>query len=101
MKSGPDGNEYIKMTFNEKTKKNQGEATSASVNALHNDKNIIAAQGGDLCPIKTFKTYMNLLHKDVNAFFQYPSDDKRTYTAKVVGKNMLGSMMSDISTKAH
>ena len=29
VKSGPDGNEYIKMTFNEKTKKNQGEATSA------------------------------------------------------------------------
>ena len=25
---------------------------------------------------------MNLLHKDVNIFFQYPSDDKRSYTAK-------------------
>ena len=36
----------------------------------------------------------------MEAFFQYPNDSKTGYTAKVVGKNTLGSMMSEISTKA-
>ena len=65
VKTASDGVEYIQMTFNEKTKKNQGESTSATVDALHNDHNIISAQNGDLCPVKTFKRYMSLLNKDV------------------------------------
>ena len=100
LKVSPDGVEYIEMTFNEKTKKNQGNSNSASLNALHNDRNIISAQDGDLCPVKSYKTYVSLLHPDVEAFFQYPNDSKTGFTAKVVGKNTLGTMMSDISTKA-
>ena len=100
LKKASDGVEYIQMTYNEKTKKNQGNATSASVNALHNDQNIISAQEGDLCPIRSYKKYTSLLNPNINAFFQYPSDDKKGYTAKVVGKNSLGTMMSDIAQKA-
>ena len=101
LKVGADNVEYIEMTFNEKTKKNQGDSNSASLNALHNDRNIISAQVGDLCPVKSYKTYVSLLHPDVGAFFQYPNDSKTGFTAKVVGKNTLGTMMSDISTKAN
>ena len=36
-----DGKEFIEITFNEKTKKNQGDSMSTSVNALHNDHHII------------------------------------------------------------
>ena len=36
-----DEKEFIEITFNEKTKKNQGDSTSTSVNALHNDHHII------------------------------------------------------------
>ena len=100
LKVGPDGVEYLEMTYNEKTKKNQGDSTSASVDALHNDRNIISAQGGELCPVETYKIYTSLLNKDLNAFFQYPSDDKKYFTAKVVGKNTIGTLMSEISTQA-
>ena len=100
IKTASDGVEYIQMTFNEKTKKNQGDATSAAVNALHNDRNIISAQDTELCPVKSFKQYKALLNPETEAFFQYPSDDKRKFTAKVVGKNPLGNMMTEISKKA-
>ena len=40
---------------------------------------------------------MSLLHKEVEAFFQYPNDEKTAFTAKVVRKNTLGNLMSEIS----
>ena len=101
LKVGAHDIEYIEMTFNEKTKKNQGNSNSASLNTLHNDRNIVSAQDGDLCPVKSYKTYVSLLNPDVEAFSQYPNDAKTRFTAKVVGKNTLGTMMSDISTKAN
>ena len=35
IKIGADGLEYVQLTFNEKTKKNQGHETSSAQNALH------------------------------------------------------------------
>ena len=100
IKVASDGVEYIEMTYNEKTKKNQGETTSACVDSLHNNHNIISAQRGELCPVKTFKRYLELLHKDVGSFFQYPNDNKTSFTAKVISKNTLGGLMAEISKKA-
>ena len=99
IKIGPDGNEYIEMTYNEKTKCNQGDATSSSGNSLYNDRNIISAQGGELCPVTTYKKYISLLNPQIQAFFQYPTEDKTGFTAKVVGKNTLGTMMAEITKR--
>ena len=101
IKIGADKKEYIQINFNEKTKKNQGNDTSTTANSLHNDRHIISALESDLCPVKSFKKYISLLNPVQEAFFQYPTKDKRYFTTMVVGKNTLGSMMSDISKKAN
>ena len=100
VKVGSDNKEYIEITFNEKTKKNQGDDTSTSKRALHNNHHIISAQDNVLCPVKSFKTYMALLHKDCSAFFQYPSKDRNSYQNACIGKNPLGDMMKQISKYA-
>ena len=41
IKKGPDGADYIEMTYNEKTKKNQGEATSTLVNSTRMIKTLL------------------------------------------------------------
>ena len=76
LKVASDGVEYLQMMYNEKTKKNQGDFMLAAATSLHNGRNIISAQPGNLCPIKSFELYKSLLNPDINAFFQYPSDDK-------------------------
>ena len=50
--------------------------------------------------MKSFKIYMELLNGKLNAFFQYPSNDKKSFSMKCVGKNSLGLMMLEISKKA-
>ena len=101
MKTAANRNEFIEITFNEKTKKNQGDATSASTNSLHNDHHIISALPGcDLCPVNSFKHYLSLLNKNQLAFFQYPTKDRRGFTSMVIGKNSPGSMMSEIAKSA-
>ena len=40
LKTSANGHQYIEITFNEKTKKNQGDSMSAGLNALHNDHHI-------------------------------------------------------------
>ena len=100
VKIGSDGKEYVQINFNEKMKKNQGNETSTTANSLHNNRHIISAMDTPLCPVKSIKTYMSLLNEKLSAFFQYPSNDKQGYSIKCVGKNSLGSMMSEISKKA-
>ena len=41
LKVDPAGTEYIQMTFNDKKNKDQGDATSFAIDALHKRKNII------------------------------------------------------------
>ena len=45
--------------------------------------------------------YLDLLNPDSTAFFQYPNKKKNGFTKEVVGKNTLGTMIKDISEKAH
>ena len=101
VKVGSDGLEYIEISFNEKTKKNQGSDNSTSKRALHNDHHIISALPGNiLCPVNSFKLYMSLLNHKENTFFQYPNKDKTAYKNAPVGKNSLAEMMKDISKDA-
>ena len=99
IKIGSDGLDYIELTFNEKTKKNQGDQNSSGQDALHNDHHIISTQPGNiLCQVKSFKTYTSLLHPNSDVFFQYSSKDKKSYDNKPIGKNSLATMMKEIST---
>ena len=41
IKKSPTGSEFIEITFNEKTKKNQGDSLSISANTLHNHHHVI------------------------------------------------------------
>ena len=101
IKTGSDGLDYIELTFNEKTKKNQGDQNSSGQDALHNDHHIISAQPGNiLCPVKSFKTYTSLLYPYSDVFFQYSSKDKKSYDNKPIGKSSLATMMKEISTNA-
>ena len=100
IKKGTDGLDYIELTFNEKTKRNQGHKNSSAQSALHNDHHIISEQPDDiLCPVRSFKKYMALLHDDTDVFFQYPSKNDK-YDRKPIGKNTLATMMKEISEDA-
>ena len=101
VKTGSDDMEYIEITFNEKTKKNQGADTSTSSRALHDNHHIISAlPGNTLCPVESFKTYISLLNHNETAFFQYPNKDRKGYKNSPVGKNSLANMMKQISKDA-
>ena len=85
VKTGPDNKQFIEITFNEKSKKNQGDSTSAAVNALHNDHHVITEiQGSDLCPVESYKQYISLLNPAQKAFFQHPSANKKSFTREPV-----------------
>ena len=74
---------------------------SSKANALHNDHHVITEiENSPLCPVNSFKMYLNLLNPDSTAFFQYPNKKKTGFTKEVIGKNPLGDMMKEISTKA-
>ena len=97
----PDGNEYIHLNFNEKTKKNQGDNMSTSSDIFHNNKTIIQSKPDDpLCLTNSFEHYMNWLNDSVDLFFQRPSKDKKKYDKIAVGKHTLGDMMKTIGLAA-
>ena len=101
VKIGSDGLEYIEITFNEKTKKNQGGDNSSSKRALHDDHHIISQMPENpLCPVKLFKTYLSLLNHHEPAFFQYPNKLMTEYKNSPIGKNILGTFMKEISEAA-
>ena len=101
IKIGSDGLEYVEITFNEKTKKNQGNDNSTSKRALHNNHHIISAMPGNkLCPVQSFKTYLSLLHHEEYSFFQYPNKRLDGYKNAPIRKNILGMFMKEISDAA-
>ena len=101
IKTGSDGLEFVEITFNEKSKKNQGNENSTKKRALHDDHHIISAMPGNvLCPVQSFKKYLSLLNHKENAFFQYPSKKLNGFNNAPIGKNSLGIMMKEICTAA-
>ena len=101
MKTSATGEQFIEITFDEKTKKNQGDSLSAASNSLHNDHHVITEiKDSILCPVSSFKMYLDLLNPDCTTFFQYPNKRKDGFTKEVIGKNPLGTMMKEISDVA-
>ena len=75
VKTAADGKEFIKITFNEVTKKNQGDQNSSGLATLHNNHAIINEQKtSELCPVNTFKHYLANLNEKCDAFFQHPNE---------------------------
>ena len=102
VKTAPDGKQFIEITFNEKSKKNQGDSLSSAANALHNDHHVITSiPNSPLCPVDSFNKYINLLNAQNKAFFQKPNNAHTAYTKEVIGKNTLGDMMKIISEAAN
>ena len=48
LKTSSDGLEHVEITFNEVTKKNQGDKMSSALDSLHNNHAIITAQKGSV-----------------------------------------------------
>ena len=69
-------------------------------NALHNDHQVITELNSPLCPVESYKRYLNLLNPAITAFFQKPNKSKKGFTKEPIGKNTLGNMMKEISEKA-
>ena len=101
IKKSADGREYLEITFNEVTKKNQGDQTSSTADTLHNNHAIITEMEGSLrCPVNSYKHYIENLHPECDAFFQYPNDKKNGFERRPIGKNSLAGLMSTISKQA-
>lgn len=101
VKEAADGTEYIEMTFNEATKKNQGDESSTAYGKLHNDHPVIVEQPDNYkCPVNSFKHYLQRLNPNITAFFQRVNKKKNGFEAQPLGKNQLGLMMQKISTAA-
>ena len=74
---------------------------STSVNALHNDHHVITLiPNSNLCAVQSYKRYLDLLHPDINTFFQYPSKSHKCFNKEAIGNNTLGVLMKEISIKA-
>ena len=100
IKRNANGKEYIEINFNKKTKRNQGDSLSGGTNALHNDHHVITEiEGSPLCPVQSYKKYLDLLNPDINAICQYPNKNKKGFTREVIGKNTLRVLMKDICEK--
>lgn len=101
LKIAADGTEYIEMSFNEVTKKNQGDESSTAYAKLHNDHPIIVEQPENYkCPVNSFKHYINNLNPNISAFFQRINKKKDGFDAMPLGKNQIGLMMRKISVSA-
>lgn len=98
----PQGQEYVELTFNEATKKCQGDEMNH--NPHDGDRNIMLAQpDSDRCPVKSFKFYMEKLNPKCPWFFQTPNPYMSNpahdlwYKNCPVGEGMIGRFMKQIS----
>ena len=94
-----DGRSYITLGFNELEKNHQGLGKGGET-----EEPRMYEQGGENCPLKSFRTYLSKLHGGCEAFFQKPNVNyKKTgvwYVRCPVGKNSIANFMKVISDKA-
>ena len=95
--------EYLQMTFNECTKKCQGEEYNP-----HPDRNIILAHAGSRrCPLHSYKLYLSKLSPKSNILFQRPNprfhkkEGQPWYLPEGVGINTMANFMATISKRAN
>ena len=100
VKSYPDtGRKYIIKKTDELTK-NQRESDREKISGhMPADSEV-----SDICPVRSFETYLSKLNPDCNRLWQYPKDsfsasDECWYTKKPIGKDSLASFLSNLSRK--
>ena len=97
IKSDGEGREYILLVVDEMTKNHRE-------NDVHQDGGVIYATMEAICPVESFKLYMQKLNPKLNVFFQRPKpsfkSDDSWYDAQVLGVKTLEQMMKKISVDA-
>ena len=99
LKVNESGSEYLELTYNESTKKSQGDD-----NREMNKQPILLSQKSDRCPVKSFKLYLSKLTEiepllqSPNIKFRFPQDP--WYKKTAVGENTIGKFMKQISKNA-
>ncbi|XP_071138463.1 uncharacterized protein KIAA1958-like [Mytilus edulis] len=97
-----EGKEYVHKISSEMTKNHQG----VDEEDFEPEGGRMYATGTPMCPVLSFKKYLDKLNPNQTAFWQRPRDsfdeeDEIWYENKPLGKNTLGSMMKNISESAN
>ena len=100
IKTNDEGREYLELSYNEATKKSQGDDNYE----MNNQPIILSQTENAKCPVKSYKLYVSKL-TDLKAFFQKPNPyfKKITdpwYHKSPVGENTIGEFMKNISKNA-
>ena len=100
LKATSEGKEYYELTFNEATKKSQGDDN----NEMNDQPILLAQEGKRRCPVNSLKLYLsklshiNALFQKPNANFKYPNH--KWYHATPVGENTIGKFLKHICENA-
>ena len=98
------GKEYVCMAYHEKEKNHQGgDVTGVKVN--EKEAAMYAVDTDDMCPVKSFKLYLEKLNPGCVSFYQTPNMQgfKKSgiwYKSCPMGVNAIGGKMADLSKKA-
>ncbi len=99
------GHQYIYQTFNQVTKKNQGDNTSVSSSRKVDMDHVMFELPGDekRCPLKSFQFYISKLHQDYGFLWQWPNvhcrypDKDHWYDKMKVGEHSMRKWMKELS----
>ncbi|XP_076080239.1 uncharacterized protein LOC143051094 [Mytilus galloprovincialis] len=102
IKTDSSGREYVHQQIDEYDKNHRDEA---SPDDTVGEARMYAREGDPLCPVLSFKLYLEKLHPALNDFWQRKKDsfditDTTWYCKAPMGKNSLSVMMPEISEKA-
>ncbi|CAG2219544.1 unnamed protein product [Mytilus edulis] len=102
IKTDSSGREYVHQQIDEYDKNHRDEATPDDTVG---EARMYAREGDPLCPVLSFKLYLEKLHPALNDFWQRTKDsfditDTTWYCKAPMGKNSLAVMMPEISEKA-
>ena len=96
VKTDDQGCRYVTITYNEKTKKDQGDSLRSTLK----EQRMYEIPNDPLDPVKSFELYISKLHPNCNDFFQLPKadpSDEIWYYGRPVGANKIGTFMQEIS----
>ena len=100
LKLNQNNQEYLELTYNESTKKSQGDDN----NEQTEQPILLSREGNRRCPVTSFKLYLSKLtniddlFQTPNTHYKYPGD--KWYKESPVGEGTIGKFMKEISKNA-
>ena len=95
LKINAHGREYLELTYNESTKKSQGDNN----NEMNEQPILLSQPGKAKCPVNSYKLYMSKL-SSIDDFFQtlnpYFKSTGQWYKATAVSENTIGKFLKNI-----